>query len=80
MQKQIQLTESWELRFGLTTAKFSTRAFRAQFAKKSVKREKEDLEETVKDATEELTEIAAKDAEEVTETPETKHLRLLIRE
>ena len=68
------------LRFRLTTAKFSIRVFRVQFVRKSVKREKEDLEETVKDATEELTEIAAKDAEEVTETPETKHLRLLIRE
>ena len=60
------------LRFGLTTAKFSTRVSRAQFAKKNAKREKEDLEKTEKDATEET---AAKDAKDVTEMIVRKHLR-----
>ena len=57
-------------------AKFLTRDYRARFAKKSAKREKEDLRETAKDA--ETAEITAKDAEtaEALEMKEPKLLRL----
>ena len=61
-------------------AKFSTRDSRAQFAKKSANREKEDLEKTSKDVKEELTETVAKDAIVAAEMPEQKLLRLLILE
>ena len=72
-----ELTARSALRSGSTTARSLTRDYRALYAKKNAKREKDVREKTAKDVTDV---IAAKDATDVTAAKEAKHRSLQTRE